>query len=165
MRRLLLFRHAEAVHSSKYDDRERPLTAAGRQSAARVGAFLAKTGQRVDLVLVSESARTRETLDLALAEYGGTPDVRIDKKLYHAERRDLMAVARDLPDSVEAAMIVGHNPAIGEFAAHYAGAGDRDALTRLSLGFPPGGLAIIDAEAEEWRKLRWGAGELSLFLT
>lgn len=165
MRRLLLFRHAEAVQSSRYSDRERPLTTAGRRSAAHVGAFLAETSQRIDLILVSDSARTRETLDLALAEYGRAPEVRIDKALYHAERRDLMDLARELSESVEAAMIVGHNPAIGEFAAHYAGSGDRDALTRLSLGFPPGGLAILDAEAEEWPKLRWSAGILSLFLT
>ncbi len=163
MRRLLLLRHAEAVHSSNCSDRERPLTPGGRRDAARVGAHVAETNQRIDLILVSDSTRTIETLELALAAYGRTPEVRIDKALYHAERRYLMALARDLPDTVGAAMIVGHNPAIGEFSAHYAGSGDRDALSRLSLGFPPGGLAIIDNEAEEWRKLRWGAGDLSFF--
>ena len=164
MRRLLLFRHAEAVHSPKYSDRERPLSAAGRDKAARVGAFLVETRQRIDLVLVSDSVRTRETWDLAQAGYGETPQIRIDKKLYHAERRDLMFMARDLPDEIEAAMIVGHNPAVSEFAAHFAGCGERDALARLSLGFPPSGLAIFDVDIEEWRKLRWSAGELRQFL-
>jgi phosphohistidine phosphatase len=165
MRRLLLFRHAEAVHSDKYSDRERPLTPAGRDKAAKVGAFLAETQQRIGVVLVSDSVRTRETWDLAQAAYGGTPEVRFERKLYSAERRDLMAMARDLPDSVEFAMILGHNPAVGEFAAHFAGSGKRDALARLARGFPPGGLAILDADVEEWRKLRWSAGDLSLFLT
>jgi phosphohistidine phosphatase len=165
MRRLLLFRHAEAVHTDKYSDRERPLTPAGREKAGKVGAFLAETRQRIDLALVSDSVRTRETWDLARTALGGAPDVRFDRKLYHAERRDLLAMVRDLPDSLETAMIVAHNPAIGEFAAHFAGSGQRDALARLALGFPPGGLAILDVDCDEWRKLRWSAGELSLFLT
>jgi phosphohistidine phosphatase len=165
MRRLLLFRHAEAVHTSKTSDRERPLTPAGRDRAAKVGAFLAETRQRIDLVLISDAARTRETWDLAQAKFGEAPETRIDKKLYHAERRDIMALARGLPNAVESAMIVGHNPAIAEFAVHFAAAGERDALARLALGFPPGGLAILEAEIEEWRELRWGAAELKLFLT
>jgi phosphohistidine phosphatase len=165
MRRLLLFRHAEAVHSEKYSDRERPLSPAGRDKASRVGAVLAATHQRIDLALVSDSARTRETWDLARAALSGTPEVRFDRKLYHAERRDLLATVRDLPDSLESVMIVAHNPAIGEFAAHFAGSGKPDALARLALGFPPGGLAILDADGDEWRKLRWSAGELTLFLT
>ena len=175
MRRLLLFRHAQAVHSAKYSDRERPLTADGRLHAARVGAALAERGETVDLVLVSDSLRTRETLDLALAAYGQaskeaskTPfsrETRVDKALYHAERRDLMTTLRALPDSVGTVMIVGHNPAIAEFAAQFAGAGDRESLGRLALGFPPGGLAIFDCENAEWRQTRWGDGDLKQFLT
>ena len=165
MRRLLLFRHAEAVHSDKYSDRERPLTPSGREKATRVGAFLAETQQRIDLALVSDSVRTRETWDLARAAFGGTPEVRVDRKLYHAERRDLLAMVRDLPDSLESAVIIAHNPAIGDFAAHFAGSGKGDALARLALGFPPGGLAIFEADGDEWRKLRWSVGELTLFLT
>jgi phosphohistidine phosphatase len=164
MRRLLIFRHAEAVHSEKYSDLERPLSAAGRDKAAKVGAFLAETHQRIDLVLVSDSVRTRETWDLAQAAYGATPEVRFDRKLYHAEQRDLMAMARDLPDRLQSTMIVGHNPAVAEFAVHFAGSGEQAALARVARGFPPGGLAILDADIEEWRKLRWRAGDLRLFL-
>ncbi len=164
MRRLFLFRHAEAVHSSKYSDRERPLTPAGREKAARVGAFLAETRQRIDLVVISDAVRTRETWDVAQAEYGEAPKIRVERKLYHAERRYLMDLAREAPDEIEAAMIIGHNPAFAEFSAQFAGSGERDALARLSLGFPPGGLAIFDVDIEQWRKLRWGAGELTRFL-
>jgi phosphohistidine phosphatase len=165
MRHLFLFRHAEAVPISKLSDRERPLSADGRQAATRVGAFLALTRQKIDLVLVSDSARTQETWKLAQAEFGGAPEVRIEKDLYHAGPGDVMAELRELPDSAEAAMIVGHNPALGEFASRFAGSGDRPALTRLERGFPPGGLAIFNVHVDEWRKLRWDGGELALFLT
>lgn len=165
MRHLLLFRHAEAVHSDKYSDRERPLTPAGREKASKVGAFLADSPQPIDLALVSDSVRTRETWDLAQAASGIAPEVRFDRKLYHASRRDLLETARALPDSVQSAIIVAHNPALAEFAVHFAGSGKREALARLALGFPPGALAILDLDIEEWRKLRWNAGELSVFLS
>jgi phosphohistidine phosphatase len=165
MRHVFLFRHAEAVPVAQFSDRERPLSAHGRQAATRVGAFLALTRQKIDLVLVSDATRTRETWKLAQAEFGGAPEVRIERDLYNAERADVMDELRDLPDSAQAAMIVGHNPAMSEFASRFAGAGDRSALARLERGFPPSGLAIFDVQVDEWRKLRWDAGELTLFIT
>ena len=165
MRHLLLFRHAEAVPVSKFSDRQRPLTADGRQAATRVGAFLALTRQKIDLVLVSEAARTQETWKLAQAEFGEAPEVRIEKDLYYAEHGDVMEEVRDLPDSAQCAMIVGHNPAISEFASRFAAAGDPTALARLERGFPPCGLAIFSVHSDQWRELRWDGGELTLFLT
>ena len=165
MRHLFLFRHAEAVPLSKFSDRERPLSAGGRQAATRVGAFLALTRQKIDLVLVSDAKRTQETWKLAQAEFGEAPEVRIEKDLYNAERGDVMEELRDLPDSAQSAMIVGHNPAISEFASRFAGAGDRATLARLERGFPPSGLAIFNVDVDAWRNLRWDGGELTLFLT
>jgi phosphohistidine phosphatase len=165
MRHLFIFRHAEAVPVSKFSDRERPLTADGRLAATRVGAFLALTRQKIDLVLVSDAARAQETWKLAQAEFGEAPEVRIEKDLYNAERSDVMEGLRDLPDSARAAMIVGHNPAMSEFASRFAGAGDRASLARLKRGFPPAGLAIFNIPVDEWRHLRWDGGELALFLT
>jgi phosphohistidine phosphatase len=165
MRHVFLFRHAEAVPMSKLSDRQRPLSADGRQAATRVGAFLALTRQKIDLVLVSEAARAQETWKLAQAEFGGALEVRIEKGLYTAGRGDVMEELRELPDSAEAAMIVGHNPALSEFASRFAGSGDRASLARLERGFPPAGLAIFNVDVDEWRKLRWDGGELALFLT
>jgi phosphohistidine phosphatase len=164
MRQLLLFRHAEA-EPSRTGDRERPLTAAGRQAAARVGAFLAETKLKIDLVLISDSTRTRETWEAAAAAYGAKPHVRIVGKLYNASRGVLMELARELPDSARNALILGHNPAMGEFAAQFAGSGEREALARLQHGFPPCGLAMFGVETDEWRQLRWYGGALEQFLT
>jgi phosphohistidine phosphatase len=164
MRRLILFRHSEAVHSSRYRDHERPLTDAGRKDAARAGAHLAELNLPIDLVLLSDSQRTRETWEIAGPQLANEPESRLEKSLYEAERRDLMDIGRAQPDSVKCLILVGHNPSIAEFAAHFAGSGEREALKRLGKGFPPGGIAIFDIEIAEWRKLRWGDGTLTHFL-
>ncbi len=160
MRRLLLFRHAEAIHSNRYRDHERPLTEAGRREAAHAGARLAEFALPIDLVLASDSQRTRETWDNARAALKEAPETHFDRKIYEAERHDLMEMVRALPDSVKTLILVGHNPALAEFATHFAGRGESQPLKRLGRGLPPSAVALFEIEGGEWRKLRWGDGRL-----
>lgn len=165
MRRLILFRHSEAVHAPKDRDAERPLTETGRKDAGHAGARLAELNLPIDLVLVSPSQRTRETWEIAGRLIEGEPEVRLENKIYEADRRDLMNLARALPDSVNTLIFLGHNPSIADFAAHFMGGGEREALKRIGKGFPTSGVAIFEIEDAEWRKLRWGDGDLAYFLT
>lgn len=160
MRRLILFRHAEAVHSARYRDHERPLTEAGCKDAARAGRRLAEAALPIDLVLVSDSLRTRETWDHARAALEEAPAARFERKLYEAERRDLMEMVREQPDSVKTLILVGHNPSLADFATHFAGHGESEALKRLGKGFPTSAIAVFELEGGEWRKWRWGEGKL-----
>jgi phosphohistidine phosphatase len=163
MRRLILFRHSEAVHSPKFRDMERPLTEAGRNDAARVAGLLAALQLPIDLVVASPSRRTKETWEIVAPLFSPAPDLRLDEHIYECGRRDLMELARHLPDSVKTVVLVGHNPAFTEFAAHFTRNGERDAVRRLSKGFPTSGVAIFDINEPEWRKLRWGDGALTHF--
>lgn len=164
MRRLILFRHSEAVFPCEYQDHARPLTKAGRANADRAGALLAQLDLPIDLVLVSGALRTRETWDLAGAHIGAEPEVRLEPELYQAERRNLIDIARRQPDWVKGLILLGHNPAIAEFAAHFAGSGEPDALKQMGKGFPTSGIAVFEIDDVDWRKLRWGDGRLSHFI-
>ncbi len=160
MRRLILFRHAEAVHSARYRDHERPLTETGRKDAAHAGRRLAEPALPIDLVLVSDSLRTRETWDHARNALNEAPDTRFERKIYEAERHDLMEMVREQPDSVKTLILVGHNPSLADFAIHFAGRGEHEALKRLAKGFPTSAIALFEIEGGDWRKLRWGDGRL-----
>ncbi|WP_298423989.1 histidine phosphatase family protein [Rhodoblastus sp.] len=165
MHRLILFRHSEAVHSPRYRDHERPLTETGRMDAERAGARLAELSLAIDLAIVSDSRRTIETWEIAGAAFAPHPETRLAAKIYEAERRDLMDLARDTPKSVRTLMLVGHNPSIVEFAIHFAGRGEHGLLKRLGKGFPTSAIAVFEVEDEDWRKLRWGDGILVHYLT
>jgi phosphohistidine phosphatase len=160
MRRLILFRHAEAVHSPRYRDHERPLTEAGRKDAAHAGLRLAESAAPVDLALVSDALRTRETWDRARMALKEAPETRFERRIYEAERRDLMEMVREQSESVKTLILIGHNPSLADFAIHFAGHGEHEALKRLSKGFPPGAIALFEIEGVDWPKLRWGDGEL-----
>jgi phosphohistidine phosphatase len=61
-------------------------------------------------------------------------------------------------------MLLGHNPAIADFAMHFAGSGEPGALKRMGKGFPTSAIAVFEIDDIEWRKLRWGDGRLSHFI-
>src|SRR5438552_1550600 len=95
MRRLMLFRHAKAERSLPGGrDHDRRLTARGRGDAPKLGAHMAAHGLRPDLVIVSTSARTRETWALAGRAFASPPAVTADERIYDAEPETILAVIR-----------------------------------------------------------------------
>jgi phosphohistidine phosphatase len=164
MRRLYLLRHAHAVPTGKYRDRDRPLTVAGREIAAHVGRTLAARGEAVDIALCSDAARTRETLEVVLKASGASPELRLESGIYQAECDELATLVRDLPEEVRTVLVVGHNPAVAEFAVAFAGGGATGDLDRLSRFFPPAALAVFEVETP-WSELSWKGGRLLAFLS
>ncbi len=73
---LMLMRHAQAQTRQEAQvpyDADRPLTAAGRAEARRLGRFLHRHGLRPDPIVCSPFIRTQETAALIAAELGGQP--------------------------------------------------------------------------------------------
>jgi phosphohistidine phosphatase len=163
MRRLYLLRHAEAVPSGQHRDHQRPLAPSGRAAAARVGDALAARGDSIDLALCSDAVRTRETLDLVLGASGAAPEARVQPEIYQAESDGLMALCRALPEQARNVLVVGHNPAVAEFAVLFAGLGPLADMDRLNRFFPPAGLAVFRV-GSPWGELMWKSGELLAFL-
>ena len=162
---LWLLRHAKAsAGGADLADRERPLTARGRDAAERIGRYLAERGVRPDLVLCSPSARTRETLELVAKPLGSGLSVDFDGALYLASERDLQARIEQVPDDAGSVLRVGHNPGVAELALRLAVRGDPDALAELHRKFPTGALAELRIRSQRWRQFARGC-ELVGFVT
>lgn len=118
VRNLILWRHAEAedlMHGAS--DLERVLTKKGHKQAKQMAGWLKKYLPKQTYVLVSPSVRTRETV-----AYWGD-DWQEDSRL--APERPLPPLLQLLAQSpFESVMLVGHQPWIGELAAHGLGMSD-----------------------------------------
>jgi phosphohistidine phosphatase len=114
--RLVLVRHAKAAREAPSDE-ARPLAARGRADAAAIGRWLASQGVTPDRVVISPTARTRETWELTGIE---TPPADLDERIYDNTVDDLLAVVRDTPSDVRTLLLVGHNPSVGSLAASWA---------------------------------------------
>ena len=159
MKTLLLLRHSKAGLGAP--DRDRGLTGRGRRQAAAAGRYLAAEGLLPDIVICSDARRTRETLDgLALEE--GTA-VRFTPELYDGHVPELVGLVRGIEDDdASQVLVVGHNPTVSDAGRYLAREGDPASLSRLALGMPTSGLAVLKFEAAHWSAV--GAGTLTRLL-
>lgn len=148
-------------------DRDRPLNARGRRSAAAMRVAMRDLGLAPDLVLVSTAQRTLETLD-ALEPWDDTPLVEPMDSLYLANPMQLTAALHGVAETVRSVLLIAHNPGLHDLALTLAGpramatggANER----ALAAGFPTGSLAEF-VVAGSWWDLREGGGRLVRFLT
>jgi len=184
MRQLLLLRHAKSSWDDKaLPDQDRPLSPRGRRAAAAMRLALRDLGLAPDLVLLSPSRRTRETL-AALEPWDEAPLIEPVDVLYLAAAPQLLEVLHGVAETVRSVMLIGHNPGMHELALLLVGArgtagrhghddtpsrdtSSRDtssrAIERLTAGLPTGALAEFGI-AGPWGQLAAGGGQLIRFL-
>jgi phosphohistidine phosphatase len=153
---LYLIRHAIAAERGDDwpDDDKRPLTERGiaRFQEAVVG--LEALDVELDEIFTSPLVRAKQTADLLAAGVNGKPSVKVLEALSpghppSAVLAQLAKVARR-----QRIALVGHEPGLGELAAHLIGAG-------RALPFKKGGICRIDVESLTSRR----AGALAWFVT
>jgi phosphohistidine phosphatase len=161
MPRLLLLRHATAERAALGQaDHERALTKGGRKESKAVGKALAKRDEKIDLVLSSDSRRTRETWESVAEKFDAAPEVRFLRSLFEAP--NYVPVIQAEGGAAKAILVIGHNPAMHATALTLAeGLAGRDGA-KLRAGFPKAALAILDFEGE-WETLRPGQMQLVAF--
>jgi phosphohistidine phosphatase len=166
-RTLILLRHAKGEQVQGKPDHDRELSPRGRGDARAVGAWLSDPSQAVvlDLVLCSTSERTRQTLDGVCAGGASVKDTRFDERIYEGSAARLLDVLREVPDSVNTVLMIGHAPGIPVLAAALAhnDSGSTDVIDRLSLGFPTSSLAVLGFEGP-WATLAPEAAYLRDFV-
>jgi phosphohistidine phosphatase len=166
-RTLTLVRHAKAEHVRGKPDHDRELAERGRRDAQAVGEWLSDPAHAVvhQLALCSTSERTRQTLAGICA--GGAPvqETQFDERIYDASAAHLLDVLREVPDTVQSVMVIGHAPGIPVLATALAhnDSGSSDVMDRLSLGFPTSALAVLGFDGS-WSRLAPEAAYLRDFV-
>jgi len=159
MNSLYLLRHAKAESQAEGGDPERRLTEAGRKSAKTISAAMVEARISPELVLCSESARTRETLEAVLPAFKHAPQIAYEEALYLADAKSLLARLRHVPEIARSVMLVGHNPGLHELAAMLSDRRDGPLMARLAQGFPTSALASFDL-LRPWPELEPGSAHL-----
>jgi phosphohistidine phosphatase len=139
---LYLVRHAIAAERGEEwpDDTKRPLTVRGISRFKEVVRGLRRLDITVDEIFTSPLVRTRQTADLLASGLAGKPVIKPLDALApeHAPAVIMSQLAKVARRSRIA--LVGHEPGLGELAAHMLGA-------PRALAFRKGGVARIDLGA------------------
>jgi phosphohistidine phosphatase len=157
MKKLLLLRHAKSnKHESGVADFDRPLNNRGTKAASLVGNYMAKKKIRPDLAISSPAERARQTAVLALKAAGITTDLRFDERIYEASASILLNVVKQIDDSSNLALLVGHNPGFEDLLADLSGHVQH---------MPTAALAYLVLDVEKWNDSRELCAELKWMVT
>ena len=136
---LYLVRHAVAADrgSEWPDDSKRPLTERGINRFKEAVKGLRRLDVTLDEIFTSPLVRARQTADLLAAGLDGKPAVKVLEAL--APGHSAASVMTQLAKVAKRrrVAVVGHEPDLGELAAHLIGAG-------RAIAFKKGGICRID---------------------
>ncbi|MDT0486688.1 MULTISPECIES: SixA phosphatase family protein [Streptomyces] len=161
LRRLVVLRHAKSAWPEGVADHDRPLGPRGRRDAPEAGRTLAASDLLPDLALCSTAVRARQTWELASAQWGTPPTVRLDPKLYGADVPELLAAVHETPPEVVTLLLVGHNPGLEELVLTLAGDSLDDALDEVRVKFPTSAIAVLTWHGTSWQALEPGTALLT----
>lgn len=161
---LLLLRHLKSSWDDPaLKDHERPLAPRGVRAGNALQAYLRDQAVSPRLVLCSSATRAVQTWEAVRPGLPTVPDVTVTDDLYMASPDDILRRLNAVPETVGTVMVVGHNPTMEELAGGLAADGDREALDRMALKYPTGGLARFTV-ATTWRGLSWETARLDAFV-
>lgn len=163
MLKLLLLRHAKAIHSSQYDDFDRPLIEKGKEQATLLGGYIAGQRYKPEQALVSSARRTQETWEI-VKEYTGHTRAEFLPDLYLASPERILAAIRKTAAQVSTLLVVGHNPGIAFLATSLAGSGEEAWRQEMRSKFPTCAFAVISFDFDDWMDIASGRGRLEHFV-
>lgn len=157
MKTLYLLRHAKSSWDDpELKDFERPVNKRGlRDVPVIAGRFLARS-PGLGCIMCSPAVRARTTAQL-MAENINFPvsNILSNPELYFAGTGMLLKAARSLDEHCEAAMLIGHNPAITEFANLMTGSD--------IANIPTCGMVGLRIPQNSWQDIEPGSAELEFF--
>jgi len=144
MKTVLLMRHAKSSWKDyKLKDFERPLSKRGKREAPLMGKMLAEKELVPQMILSSPAVRARSTAEIVSEKCGYRGEITYVDSFYLAEPEIYAAAIRSLPDEIERAMIIGHNPGL-------------EALLQILSGqvesLPTSAIAYLVFPAQYWKE-------------
>lgn len=158
-KRLLILRHALAT-SSTSSDAARPLAPQGKEDAIALGAYMKAQNLNPDLVLCSTATRTRQTLD-GLKQHLPLGKTQFLDILYSGTTGDYLYEIQKVKGNPQTILILAHNPSIYELAVLLCGYGIDSHMQRLSEGYKPATLTVLECNITDWSDLSPAMGKLT----
>lgn len=156
-RRLIVMRHAKSSWDSEAtNDHDRPLNERGRRDAPRVAERLVELGWTPQVVLSSDSRRTRETFDGMQRVLPAVRSVDFLPTLYHASTEALSEALLAVPDEADTVLALGHNPG-WQMAVYW--------LSGESIEMKTATAALLECEAADWASTTARCGQWRLVAT
>lgn len=154
MKTITFIRHAKSDWNfPELKDINRPLNKRGLRDAPEMGKRIRKMNLLPEIVFLSPSQRTIQTMDLLSPEAGwGGLEKRIEDWMYPATVSGYLGFIESLNPEVNNIVFCGHNPTITDIVTYLSG--------QYISNVPTCGMAIINFEVADWNLVSGNAGNL-----
>jgi phosphohistidine phosphatase len=164
MKSLYLLRHAKSSWKEPgLNDHDRPLSKRGRHMAKLMAAYLRRAKIAPDLVICSTAKRALQTLG-PITKAKKPPKVVLEKEIYEGGQRAIWAQLRNLSDSANSVLLIGHNPALHDLALELADENSNKLLPPIGGKFPTGAMASFRFDGV-WKALEPHSAALASYIT
>lgn len=141
---IYLMRHAktkDAAPSGK--DVDRALEEKGWADAIKMGLYLKRTKQKIDLIIASPSVRTRQTA-VGVCKHFSYDSTKIvyDSSLYRCTDKEMMEVIKKLDNKYHNVLVIAHNPATTLVANRMQ--------EKQYTEVPTGAVVAVQAQTDNW---------------
>lgn len=159
-KRLFLLRHALAVNELSDGDENRPLAPKGKEDAQALGKYMLDNDYMPDFVLCSPARRTRQTLE-RLQSHLSFDNKQMPNILYSGSTGDYLHEIQKCNDDHQNILIVAHNPSIYDLVRLLAAQGQDSVMQRLSEGYQPATLSVVNCACQKWADIQPVENELA----
>lgn len=160
MKQLMILRHAKSDWSDgRLRDFDRPLNSRGEEAAAFMGDFISKYKVRPEAIFSSPAKRARMTAQMVAKKSKHKMEPVFIDKFYGDDYGAMVEHIKSLPDSLDSALLIGHNPTLENLVSFLVSEGS------LNIDLPTAGLVVIESEMRSWNKLHHSYNTLKLFVT
>lgn len=151
---IFLIRHSKATREySQINDSDRPLTEKGCHDTEKMSLILKDHTNSVDLILTSTAVRAYASALIYSKHLGYHPNnIQLEKNLYMTGSKDMLAILKNLDESVNSVIMIAHNPGLERLVKLLTGT--------ESLHFSTSGIAMLDSKIRNWNELDSGSCNL-----
>jgi len=149
---LYLMRTGAACNRRQTDDFRRPLSASGRQAVlSQLDSFRQPDGIRPDCIFCSTATRARQTSELVLSLFVGTP-IFFRDSLYLAPTFRILDILRTIDPIFFRILLIGHHTGLEQLIPLLT-------LPDQNIRLQPADCAVLSVQAPFWSALSTGSAE------
>lgn len=152
MKRLVIVRHAKAVHSGYDRDFNRELADRGRSDASLVAKELKKLEIVPDYILSSSASRAITTAQIYANDLDfNLQKIEQQKALYNDyTTQEFIDMIQTVPENTNCLFVFGHNPYVHFMSSNFT--------NNFDGHMPTASTVVIDFEIDSWQKLEARSG-------
>jgi phosphohistidine phosphatase len=156
MKTLYLVRHAKSSWEHDVIDHQRPLKGRGKKDAKLVSAKVKSEIEPPQKIISSDANRALTTAHYFKDALGiGDSDFSTNPDLYDFSGQSVLRIVKELDDSLDRVMIVGHNHAFTSIANMLG--------NKYIDNVPTSGFVMIEFETDSWKKIKTGTTVKKIF--